>query len=103
MIIAGGGTGGCVVAGRLAAADPSLKVLMIEGGEDNYRKENVINPALFREHLAPGTHTALFYLSAKQPQLAGRQVVTSTGGNLGGGSSINIALYSRPRADDLDS
>lgn len=102
VIIAGGGTAGCVVAGRIAAADPSLEVLVIEGGEDNYQKDNVINPALFREHLAPTSRTALFYPSTKQPQLAGREVVTPAGGLLGGGSSINIALYSRPYADDID-
>jgi alcohol oxidase len=103
VIIAGGGTAGCVVAGRLAAADPSLEVLVIEGGENNYQKDNIVNAALFREHLAPTSRTALFYMSTKQPQLAGREVVTPAGGILGGGSSINIALYSRPYADDLDS
>ena len=103
VIIVGGGTAGCVLAGRLAAADPKLEVLVIEGGEDNYQKDNVVNPALFREHLAPTSRTAVFYKSTKQPQLAGREVVIPTGGMLGGGSSINVALYSRPYAADLDS
>ncbi|CAK5282536.1 unnamed protein product [Mycena citricolor] len=35
VIVAGGGPGGCVVAGRLAVADPSLKVMLIEGGANN--------------------------------------------------------------------
>ena len=30
-----GGSCGCVVAGRLAALDRNLKVLLIEGGENN--------------------------------------------------------------------
>ena len=30
-----GGSAGCVVAGRLAALDRNLKVLLIEGGENN--------------------------------------------------------------------
>ena len=30
-----GGSYGCVVAGRLAALDKNLKVLLIEGGENN--------------------------------------------------------------------
>ncbi|KAJ7040472.1 GMC oxidoreductase-domain-containing protein [Mycena alexandri] len=35
IIVAGGGPAGCVVAGRLAYADPSLKVMLIEGGANN--------------------------------------------------------------------
>ena len=31
VIVAGGGPAGCVVAGRLAYADPNLKVMLIEG------------------------------------------------------------------------
>lgn len=30
-----GGPAGCVVAGRLAYADPNLKVMLIEGGANN--------------------------------------------------------------------
>lgn len=33
VIIAGGGLAGCVVAGRLAEADPQLSILVIEQGE----------------------------------------------------------------------
>lgn len=57
VIIAGGGTAGCVLAGRLAAADPELQVLIIEGGENNYKLENVVNPMFFREHLYPNSRT----------------------------------------------
>lgn len=35
IIICGGGSSGCVPAGRLANLDPSLSVLLIEAGEDN--------------------------------------------------------------------
>ncbi|KAJ7302451.1 GMC oxidoreductase-domain-containing protein [Mycena albidolilacea] len=35
IIVAGGGPAGCVVAGRLAYADPTLKVMLIEGGANN--------------------------------------------------------------------
>ncbi|PSR72958.1 hypothetical protein PHLCEN_2v11195 [Hermanssonia centrifuga] len=35
VIVCGGGPAGCVVAGRLAYADPTLKVMLIEGGANN--------------------------------------------------------------------
>lgn len=35
IIICGGGSAGCVPAGRLANLDHNLSVLLIEGGEDN--------------------------------------------------------------------
>jgi NADH dehydrogenase FAD-containing subunit len=35
IIIVGGGSAGCVPAGRLANLDHNLQVLVIEGGEDN--------------------------------------------------------------------
>ncbi|KIY52673.1 alcohol oxidase [Fistulina hepatica ATCC 64428] len=35
IIVAGGGPAGCVVAGRLAFADPNLKVMLIESGANN--------------------------------------------------------------------
>lgn len=55
-----GGTAACMVAGRLAAADPNLSILLIEGGADNYNVENVVNPVLFLEHLLPDSKTAIF-------------------------------------------
>ena len=59
VIIAGGGTAACVVAGRLAAANPSLAILVIEGGQDNFENSNVVSPGLFSEHLRPGSETAI--------------------------------------------
>jgi alcohol oxidase len=35
IIIVGGGSAGCVPAGRLANLDHNLQVLVIEAGEDN--------------------------------------------------------------------
>jgi alcohol oxidase len=35
IIVCGGGSAGCVVAGRLANLDHNLQVLLIEAGEDN--------------------------------------------------------------------
>lgn len=59
IIFAGGGTAACVVAGRLAKADPSLKILLVEGGKNNYNDPTVVNPAVYLSHLAPTSSTAL--------------------------------------------
>lgn len=87
-----GGTAGCIVAGRLAANDPNLSILVIEGGKNNYNDENVVNPALFLEHIAPGSKTAIFYQGMKSEALAGRKPIIPSGGILGGGSSINFMM-----------
>jgi len=36
IIFAGGGTAACVAAGRLAKANPELKILLIEGGPNQF-------------------------------------------------------------------
>jgi choline dehydrogenase-like flavoprotein len=63
IIFAGGGTAACVAAGRLAKADPDLKILLIEGGKNNYLDPTVVNPAMFISHLVPGSKTALVCFS----------------------------------------
>ncbi|XXH01816.1 hypothetical protein Hte_008177 [Hypoxylon texense] len=102
VIIAGGGTAGCIVAGRLAEADPGLSILVIEGGPDNYDNPKVIIPALFRENIQPNSDTAIFYKSAKSKQLANKERIVPSGGTLGGGSSINFMKYTRAQGVDYD-
>ncbi|KAI1421237.1 GMC oxidoreductase [Xylaria sp. FL1777] len=102
VIIAGGGTAGCIVAGRLAEADPSLSILVIERGPDNYDNPAVVTPAMFLTHVAPDSKTAIFYKAKKSNSLAGREVIVPNGGLLGGGSSINFMMYTRAQRDDFD-
>jgi choline dehydrogenase-like flavoprotein len=59
VIFAGGGTAACVAAGRLSRAKPELKILLIEGGRNNYQDPTVLTPAFTRSHLAPNSQTAL--------------------------------------------
>ncbi len=59
IIFAGGGTAACVAAGRLAKANPDLKILLIEGGRNNFQDPTVVNPAVYLSHLAPDSKTAL--------------------------------------------
>ncbi|KAK8085726.1 hypothetical protein PG997_006997 [Apiospora hydei] len=66
VIIAGGGTAGCVVASRLADADPEMSILVIEGGSNN-QMPTVEYPACFLSHLAPDSKTNNFYMTKKAP------------------------------------
>ncbi|KAL2290786.1 hypothetical protein FJTKL_14763 [Diaporthe vaccinii] len=102
VIIAGGGTAGCVVASRLADTDPGLSVLVIEGGPNN-DVPTVEIPASFLAHLSPESKTNRFYLTKKSPEVADRSLVLPTGSILGGGSSTNFMMYSRAQRSDWDS
>ncbi|KAI1433478.1 alcohol oxidase-like protein [Xylaria sp. CBS 124048] len=102
VIIAGGGTAGCIIAARLADADPNLTILVIEGGPNNRNNPLIVHPAFFFANLAPGTKTISFYASRKSEFLGNRELLVPAGNVLGGGSSVNFALYSRAQRSDLD-
>ena len=59
IIFAGGGTAACVAAGRLAKANPELKIVLVEGGPNNHNNPTVTNPAVYLSHLAPDSKTAV--------------------------------------------
>lgn len=98
-----GGTAGCIVAARLAEADPNLSILVIERGANNRDVPSVVNPAFFLQHLLPTSKTAIFYQGNKSDHLAGRAPIVPSGGTLGGGSSINFMMYTRGQRSDFDS
>ncbi|KAF8607376.1 alcohol oxidase [Ceratobasidium sp. AG-I] len=102
IIFAGGGTAACVAAGRLAAANPGLEILVVEQGPNNLNDPMVVTPALFLTHLAPGSKNAIFWKGNKSAALNGRSPIVPSGGMLGGGSSINFLMYTRASASDFD-
>ncbi|CAE6402737.1 unnamed protein product [Rhizoctonia solani] len=102
IIFVGGGTAACVAAGRLAKANPELNILLVEQGSNNYLEPNVVTPAVFLSHLAPGSKTAVFWQGNKSDALNGRSPIVPSGRILGGGSSINFLMYTRPSASDFD-
>ena len=66
IIFAGGGTAACVAAGRLAKANPDLKIVLVEGGPNNFNNPTVTNPAVYLSHLAPDSNTVLVCLFLPQ-------------------------------------
>jgi alcohol oxidase len=97
-----GGTTGLVVASRLAKADLSLSIVVLESGIDTRDNPLIVNPALFIHNILPCSKFASFYKSKARESVAGRELVIPTGGSLGGGSSINFMVYSRPQKIDFD-
>ncbi|KAG6014183.1 hypothetical protein E4U54_005707 [Claviceps lovelessii] len=102
IIIAGGGTAACIVAARLAEADPSLSILVIEQGPNNLNDPAITTPALFWAHLRSESKYTTFYKGHKEESLNGRETVVPMGRVLGGGSSINFMMYTRAQACDYD-
>ncbi|KII84858.1 hypothetical protein PLICRDRAFT_179188 [Plicaturopsis crispa FD-325 SS-3] len=105
IIVAGGGPAGCVVAGRLAYADPNLKVMLIEGGANNRDDPWVYRPGIYVKNMQRDgiNDKATFYTDTmKSSHLRGRQSIVPCANILGGGSSINFQMYTRASASDWD-
>ncbi|KAL0948463.1 hypothetical protein HGRIS_011036 [Hohenbuehelia grisea] len=95
VIVAGGGPAGCVVAGRLAYADPNLKVMLIEGGANNRDDPWVYRPGIFVKNMQRDgvNDKATFYEDTMQSShLRGRKSIVPCANILGGGSSINFQV-----------
>ncbi|KKK13794.1 hypothetical protein ARAM_003579, partial [Aspergillus rambellii] len=102
IIVCGGGSAGCVAAGRLANLDHSLSVLLIEAGEDNLNNPWVFRPGIYPKNMKLDSKTASFYYSRPSEFLDGRQAIVPCANILGGGSSINFMMYTRASASDYD-
>jgi choline dehydrogenase len=99
FIVVGGGSGGCVVARRLAE-DPAARVLLIEAGPSD---EGIaaIDDAAGWASLMRGPYD-WGYDYAPSPELNGRTIGIPRGRVLGGSSSINAMLWYRGHPSDYD-
>ncbi|CCO35780.1 Alcohol oxidase Short=AOX [Rhizoctonia solani AG-1 IB] len=102
IIFVGGGTAACVAAGRLAASNPGLEILVVEQGSDNFKDPSVTTPALYLTHADPESKNTIHWKGTKSDAANGRETGTTSGGILGGGSSINFMMYAQPAASDFD-
>ncbi|KAI0186366.1 alcohol oxidase-like protein [Xylaria flabelliformis] len=103
VIIVGGGCAGCIIAGRLADADPNLSILIVESGANNKGLPVVDHVSVWLNHVLPGNPHAKIFHGPKSDLLAGRQATVPVGHILGGGTSINSLFYSRPQRSDYES
>ena len=97
-IVVGGGSSGCLVAGRLAEA--GARVLVLEAGPDD-RSPLIRMPAGYVKLLGVERYM-WFYRSAPQAHLGGRTPIIPQGRVLGGGSSVNAMVYMRGQPEDYD-
>ena len=97
-VVCGAGSSGSVVARRLAE-DGSATVLLIEaGGSDEVA--SVADPGAWFTNLG-GERDWCFH-GEPNPAINGRRMPLSMGKALGGGSSINVMIWSRGHRNDWD-
>ncbi|KAG2117113.1 GMC oxidoreductase-domain-containing protein [Suillus discolor] len=102
IIFSGGGSTACVVAGRLATLDPSLTILILEGGQHILNQAAHVRPYKFTSHLVPTSTTMTFNVGNPSPRLNGRAPIVPCAHCVGGGSSVNAMCYTRGPASDFD-
>lgn len=96
-IVVGGGSAGSALAGRLAEA--GAKVLVLEAGpKDSHPLIHI--PAGFVKLL--DSKLLYHYQTERQETLNGRAPVMPQGNVLGGGGSVNAAIYIRGQRSDYD-
>lgn len=97
-VIVGAGSAGCVLAGRLSA-DPGVSVVLVEaGGRDD--KLEIRMPLGFSKLFKTPYDWNL--TTAKQGEMAGRELYWPRGRVIGGSSSLNAQMWVRGCALDYD-
>ncbi|MFL6089912.1 MAG: GMC family oxidoreductase [Aeromicrobium sp.] len=102
-IVVGGGSAGCAVAGRLAAAGHS--VILIEAGKDDRRNFMVNKPGMIGPmHAEPKLKKTVDwgYHTVPQAHARNRELPQPRGKVLGGSSSINGLLWVRGNRANYD-
>lgn len=98
-VVVGAGSSGCALVGTLATKEPSAQILLIEAGDWDIAKA-VIDPRLWFTNI--GTDRSWNDVATPAAGVNRRAIPESTGRIIGGGSSINATIWSRPVKADLD-
>jgi len=97
-VIVGAGSAGCVLANRLSA-DPEVSVALVEAGAKDDKLE-IRMPAGFAKLFK--TDYDWDFTTAKQSEMADRELYWPRGRDLGGSSSINAQMWLRGCQRDYD-
>lgn len=98
-VIVGGGSAGCVLAGRLTE-DPGVTVCLLEAGGSD--QSVIVQAPVGAVAMMPTKLNNYAYETVPQPGLNGRRGYQPRGRVLGGSSSINAMLYVRGNRWDYD-
>jgi choline dehydrogenase len=98
-VVVGAGTGGCVVASRLAE-DPAVRVALIEAGPDHTHPFIHIPATVGAAIATPKLNWR--FLTTPQPQLNNRRIPVPRGHVVGGSGSINGMVYFRGQPWDFE-
>ena len=98
-VIVGAGSCGCVMAHRLSQ-DGRFSVLVVEGGGTDLDQPKIINPVLYATNC--GTDTDWGNKTVPQAHLMNRTIEMPIGKIIGGGSSINAAVWLKGDKADYD-
>lgn len=97
-IVIGSGSGGAVVAGRLAAETDATVLVLEAGGTDQL--DAVLNPLLWPTNIRSERDWG--YSAAPSDKVNGRSIILPMGKVVGGGSSINVMIWARGHKNDFD-
>ena len=98
-IVVGAGSAGCVLANRLSA-DPTSRVLVLEGGgQDNWIWFHIPVGYLFA---IGNPRSDWMFETEREPGLNGRSLKYPRGKVIGGSSAINAMISMRGQAEDYD-
>ncbi|GAA6006662.1 hypothetical protein JCM11491_003135 [Sporobolomyces phaffii] len=100
-VVVGGGNAGLAVAARLAASKKNYNVVVLEAGHNDPTNTGILVPGLAGSTLG-NTSVDWAFSTVPQEHADGRSVFTPRGKTLGGSSALNLLVYTRPDAADLN-
>ncbi len=99
VVVVGGGSSGCVVAGRLATEHPGARIALVEAGPPADAHPETLSASGYKTAFV---NDALFWerYTTPQPNAGGQRIFAGTGHVLGGSGAVNGMVYTRGARED---